>query len=537
MEELFDAIRMSFWSAITSPVFLWVLFGILLIATVIFLAEKKKASFKYNDGYEVGLDKDNKEHLQEIEEIKKMMGKGTNKPIEVDAVKALFIARHFEQYNLLASEKGTVVFERLLKVGDTIEATLGNEGKKEEIENQKANFQNIEVLENGDIRLMREGGYTIFKNGLIVGSKIFEEKEEKKKVPAKEERKQNKKNEIMKVANALEEDPFVVAIAKDEYKNSEHVLVAPSPVENKKEEQKNTANILIENPEVINGPENVLKTNELLLEEPKQNNTLNIVHEKTMSNEKTEESWVKQVVDRTKGEQKFSSEEPIIDANNLAAFVKGKEQKEKNQPKKEIKNFEPLYLYENNEDFFRIAFLSEPEEPSFEKKIIRFLSFMIGGDTVLLSEGDKRLYVHIDTVILSFTRTMFKECRETFLKGIYDENGVLNNRAFSIFMQPFSKKIELFFGKTFLMWWKQQQLDFRSCVFPRVIKHQNKVYKGEFVVFNFKELEFAHILSKLNLADMEISGATIIGSSASEFEAISGKKVKVKTMQEILDVL
>lgn len=80
------------------------------------------------------------------------------------------------------------------------------------------------------------------------------------------------------------------------------------------------------------------------------------------------------------------------------------------------------------------------------------------------------------------------------------------------------------------MWWQPQQLDFRSCFFPRAIKQQSKVFKGEFIVLNFSDTMFANIIQGLNVSNFE--NATAIGNSAAEFEAINGTKLKIKTMQE-----
>lgn len=529
MEVFFNVVWESFLATITSPILVCVVLGILVIVAILFYIDKRKSSVNNFESFDLGLNKSNEEHLGELEEIKKLMSSGSNKPIEVNAVNALYIARHFDQYNLLSSEKGTVVFERLLQVSDTIEATLQEE-QLEVGKNKQPSIQNIEVLSNGDVRLMRDEGYTLFRDGLIVGSKVFEDGEEQKKKQASSTKsappsKQIKQDEVMKVSNALREDIIVFPSKRDEQKNNP----SSAPVIN---ELENNLHETLE--------ENKVKNIESLLEEDIERRAIGEQSEISLDAEESDEqkniqsSWVGQVINRAKGNEKFNCDNPIIDTNNLAAIVSGKPIKNK-QPKKEIQNFEPLYLYENKEDFFRIAFLSEPEETSFEKKIIKFLSFVIQHETVFLSEGDKRLYVHIDSMILSFARTMIKESRASFLKAIYDESGSFSNRAFANFMHQFSKKIELYCEKSFIMWWKPQQLDYRSCIFPRVIKQQAKVSKGEFVVLNFKDTEFLNIIFSLEVST--INDATVLGSSVAEFEAISGKKLKIRSLQEMTDVL
>lgn len=514
----------SLLATITSPIFLCVIIFALIVIGVLFYFDKKKKMMDSTNSFDFGLSKSNDEHLKELEEIKKLMSIGSNKPIEVDAINALYIARHFDQYNLLASEKGTVVFERLLQVGDTIEATIENKSPliKEEI--KQNNIQSMEVLPNGDVRLMREGGYTVFRDGLIVGSKIFEENNEQKKKqtqPLNEQHtatKESKKKEVMKVANAFREDIIVVPTQNS---SLGEISSIPTPLSTDTIQKDETFSNEINEVRTINSDETILvQPDEVCTDE----------HVKQEENS----SWVDQVVNRAKGEDKFNSDEEIINADGLAALVSGKTIKQK-PTKKEIKDFSPLYLFENNEDFFRIAFLSEPEEKSFDKKIIKFLSFVIQHEIVFLTEGDNKIYVHVDSLILAFARTITKESRNVFLKGLYDESGSLSNKSLSAFMHLFSKKIELIYEKTFVMWWKPQQLDYRSCIFPRAIKYQSKIFKGEFVVLNFKESVFSKIISNLDV--LEIGNAIIIGSSSAELEALNGKKQKIRNLQEMTDVL
>ncbi|NBK99822.1 MAG: hypothetical protein EOM50_17790, partial [Erysipelotrichia bacterium] len=226
MEEFFNVLGESLWATIASPIFLSALLGLIILGGVLVYLDKRKSKQEHSNVFDLGLNKSNEEHLKELEDIKKLMGSGSNKPIEVDATNALYIARHFDQYNLLASEKGTVVFERLLQVGDTIEATLDEPQQVITKENKETNIQSLEVLPNGDIRLMRAGGYTVFKDGLIVGSKVFDESEDQKKKQAQPNKdkpnpKQTKKSEAMQVANALREDIIVTPKRKEEQSNIE----------------------------------------------------------------------------------------------------------------------------------------------------------------------------------------------------------------------------------------------------------------------------------------------------------------------------
>ena len=74
----------------------------------------------------LGVTKETKEHLRELEEIKKQMEESSG-PIKLDAVTTLYIARHWDEYNLLGSEDGKIIFEKLKEVQDTIDGKVVNE--------------------------------------------------------------------------------------------------------------------------------------------------------------------------------------------------------------------------------------------------------------------------------------------------------------------------------------------------------------------------------------------------------------------------
>jgi len=108
--------------------------------------------------------KSNSEHFAELESIKQKMSTSSSEPIKIDAVKALYIAQHWDEYNLIGSEDGKVVFQKLKDFSDVVESHEPHDALAQNVltQNQDDEKKEIIMLPNGTMRLMQKLGYIDF---------------------------------------------------------------------------------------------------------------------------------------------------------------------------------------------------------------------------------------------------------------------------------------------------------------------------------------------------------------------------------------
>lgn len=127
---------------------------------------------------------------------------------------ALYIARNWDDYNLYASEKGTIVFEKMKNLEDAINVPSSENNKLQNQNKTNPSKPKLENLADGTTRLINNLGWTQFdESGLIIATKVFadeakKEEEEASKNKKNSSNKQNKKEEAVK-ANAILENENV----------------------------------------------------------------------------------------------------------------------------------------------------------------------------------------------------------------------------------------------------------------------------------------------------------------------------------------
>lgn len=189
MEEikiLFDSVL---YAVYISPV----IFFLSFVAYIVFMKYKKqssKISIESNNSTESDVDifglnllKDEKKFKEELEEIRRSINSG-DQQIKVEFTKAMYILKHFDDYNFFSSEDNKIIFEKLKTIIDNetqIENVMVDSNMSEKISISEKPFnQTTEILEDGSIKVYNPNGYTIIKDRLIVKTYNYEVEEKKK---------------------------------------------------------------------------------------------------------------------------------------------------------------------------------------------------------------------------------------------------------------------------------------------------------------------------------------------------------------------
>ena len=243
--------------------------------------------------------------------------------------------------------------------------------------------------------------------------------------------------------------------------------------------------------------------------------------------------WLKEVIsDAVPKEDIFVDDTPLLDPKAMADLVAGKKPSapKPSTPKLE---YHMLYSFDGFKSFFASNFLSEPNK-TYQEKLADFISFLSKHPFVYFVNGNQTMIVHVDSFVLALARTVMEENRDAFLNAIYDNDSILTLQSLCGALDMFSSKINLAWDSTFFQAWAPSQLSYRSYVFPRAIKTQGKITKGEFILLNFKDA-LKVLLGKINFD--KFGESEVIATSTAKMEKISGKRLKLKTKEEILNVL
>ena len=446
-------------------IFLGFVFVLILVLIYSYFSKREKKN------YDFGISRNELEQVKELKQIKDAMNFGKQEKIKVDAVQAIYIAQHFDNYNLVGSDDGRVLFEKMKRLATIVDADdLKNELNIKITQEEREDELQFLAKEDGTIRIASSLGWTDYnKLGQIIGTKVLNAS------PAVPVKKQSAKND--------------------------------SPAESKESKLE-----VLKKLESLDSEELTVNDSELL----------DTVPESNVNESKTQEI---RETNKYKKEEQSLNENPIIDATKLANFVNGKEKKTTKIA------YEPLYVFNNVQSFLNSNFLSE--EGNFIDKISKFINFLSKHENIFYVSSEKKLYIHIDSLILTFARTIQEEYRKEFLLSLYTDDSV-DFKKISSFLDKFSNKLEVYCDNTFITAWKPAQLDYRSVIFPRAIKKNNKIIKGEFAIFSFKLFDENVVL---NLDEGVLGDYSVIGVSIDEYNAVEGKQLKIKSMMEIINVL
>ena len=207
-ESLNDNLNLETLGAITlasSVLYLLYFFGLKLKTK---LHDKKQNSYEHQTGLSIP----EKQHLEELKAIKTKMASGSNEPIRIDAVKALYIAQNWDEYNLVASEDSKIMFEKMKSFEDVVDVstTPSRNSLPSSLEPRAA--LRTEYLGGTEFKIYSDVGYTHFKDGLMIESKLFEDEDKNLKGKNKKGMTlEDKEAQVQKAQKALEEDePEVV---------------------------------------------------------------------------------------------------------------------------------------------------------------------------------------------------------------------------------------------------------------------------------------------------------------------------------------
>lgn len=499
------------WESLSESFFT---FGIPILIIILFYGAYEIYAYKKNtpedDNKNILTSKTNEQRLVELDNIKRQIENGEEVQ-EIDAVTALYIARNWDDYNLYASEKGTIVFEKMKNLEDAINVPSSENNKLQNQNKTNPSKPKLEYLPDGTTRLINNLGWTQFdESGLIIATKVFadeakKEEEEASKNKKNSSNKQNKKEEAAK-ANAILENENVSE--KNEVSRHEETFKKEPAVNFKKleDEMKSLNNFSTNNFEE--------EAEEIKVLEPK----IKITETKTETISKIEDG---QIV-------KKEIQVETINPKNLANAISGKEPKQKKQT---IPEYYIMSDFENLNVFVRSIFLQEEKLMSVGVK--NFLAFLSLHENVFWGEKDSRMFIHIDSLVLSVARTIRKEEQHSFLSALYNREGFFNNDMLTVFLTALANKFTLVFNGSFILFSSNTHGKI-TFMFSRGIKSSNKQYLGEFIIFHFKD----GLESLITAIDKTSNNnAIVVATKNSEFNSFSGKRLKLRNIEEMKQCL
>lgn len=570
--EFFTILISAIKESLASNLYLETLGAITLVSSVLYLLYffglklKTKLINKKQNSYEhqTGLSIPEKQHLEELKAIKSKMASGSNEPIRIDAVKALYIAQNWDEYNLVASEDSKIMFEKMKSFEDVVDVSVSPTRNSLPSSLEPRAALRTEYLGGTEFKIYSDVGYTHYKDGLMVESKLFadinkNQKGKNKKFTTLEE----KEEQVQKAQKALEEDEPEVAQSKPKFTPAKTTEPKPEqpisqPEASPKSEQKDLDAFLASLQKNKKIEPEIQKTAEPKVEQPdaasptlgEPSPNVHSVEPVVAKNSEAplpatpplpstsqtpvdKSGWLKEVIsDAVPKEDIFVDDTPLLDPKAMADLVAGKKPSapKPSAPKLE---YHMLYSFDGFKSFFGSNFLSEPNK-TYQEKLADFISFLSKHPFVYFVNGNQTMIVHVDSFVLALARTVMEENRDAFLNAIYDNDSILTLQSLCGALDMFSSKINLAWDSTFFQAWAPSQLSYRSYVFPRAIKTQGKITKGEFILLNFKDA-LKVLLGKINFD--EFGELEVIATSTAEMEKISGKRLKLKTKEEILNVL
>lgn len=571
--EFFTILISAIKESLASNLYLETLGAITLVSSVLYLLYffglklKTKLINKKQNSYEhqTGLSIPEKQHLEELKAIKSKMASGSNEPIRIDAVKALYIAQNWDEYNLVASEDSKIMFEKMKSFEDVVDVNVSPTRNSLPSSLEPRAALRTEYLGGTEFKIYSDVGYTHYKDGLMVESKLFadinkNQKGKNQKFTTLEE----KEEQVQKAQKALEEDEPEVAQPKPKFAPAKTTEPKPEqpisqPEASPKSEQKDLDAFLASlqknkkiepeiqkqtepkehqpiaaTPQKQSEPASAIECPEPVVVQKSETPLPATPPLPSASQTPVDKSgWLKEVIsDAVPKEDIFVDDTPLLDPKAMADLVAGKKPSapKPSTPKLE---YHMLYSFDGFKSFFGSNFLSEPNK-TYQEKLADFISFLSKHPFVYFVNGNQTMIVHVDSFVLALARTVMEENRDAFLNAIYDNDSILTLQSLCGALDMFSSKINLAWDSTFFQAWAPSQLSYRSYVFPRAIKTQGKITKGEFILLNFKDA-LKVLLGKINFD--EFGELEVIATSTAEMEKISGKRLKLKTKEEILNVL
>ena len=241
-------------------------------------------------------------------------------------------------------------------------------------------------------------------------------------------------------------------------------------------------------------------------------------------------AWLQDALTDADQQDIFVDDTPLLDPKAIADLVAGKTPSSPKTPTPKLE-YDMLYSFENVKSFFGSSFLSEPDK-SYKQKLINFLAFLSKHPFVFFVNGHQTMLVHVDSFVMALARTVMEENRKVFLDTFYPD-GSFSNDALCKALEQFQKRLMLMYDHHF-MFFSNLQSGQKAYMFTRALKTSGKIVKGEFVIFQFKDA--TRVLVE-DVANLGFENSEVIATKASELDSIGGKRLKLKTKEEILNVL
>ncbi len=204
----------------------------------------------------------------------------------------------------------------------------------------------------------------------------------------------------------------------------------------------------------------------------------------------------------------------VLSPTLLAQEISGA--KKRTQPVSKISDYDLQYVFDGYQNFCRNIFLSECDS-NFAQRLQKYIHFVAQHQFVFYDKDETKMYVFVDTFMLSLARMIKAENRESFLSTFYND-GIFNLDSLSAFVEKLSARISLVCDsdEPYLMAWKNQGKS--SFVLSRGLKAK-KTFCGQFVIFNFRK-ESAYYLGDLkkneeNICEVISLKASVRGSNSS----------------------
>jgi hypothetical protein len=380
LELFFENLKYLFFLL---PIFMFISFFVLkyffkIDAVKFFKSELKKQKENKQNNIEIEIVDDEKKEKKnfvvkddiesediknELKQIKEQL-ETDDGPIMVDFTKAIYILKHWKNYNMFSNEDGKVIFQKLQEqinsqtgVSEELSREM-SELEQQPLNNDVPNFEKkIEQLEDGKYKISTSCGYTIVKEGVVIESVEFNKLE-----AAKENLKI--KHEASSEVNELKTkvDEYEQAFLDNEKKIKDEKKAKRKKIkEEEKKEEEEFLNKFTEKKENSQETkeENAISQIDSLLkiyEDKAANSTVNPQETK---NEKTHKRKQSKAVESEKTEKNDAKKEENTTIKN-DANEDNEQNKDKNDANKEI-----LSTIEEPNDSKVEA---EYEETSFEPK-------------------------------------------------------------------------------------------------------------------------------------------------------------------------
>jgi len=172
-------------------------------------------------------------------------------------------------------------------------------------------------------------------------------------------------------------------------------------------------------------------------------------------------------------------EKKIIDAKSLAKSLARKEsQKKTNQDGK--------YFFGDIGSFFTSEFCQK--DNNYEKEVERFFKDIFQLQGVYFSQEDGKVYIGINSFLITLSKTITNDSRENFLYTIFDkQSGLLKINTVNILLERLYQKIKVVLKSEIFVFFKNQ--DNKSFLLSKGVKdiENDKKFSQDFIVFKIPQ--------------------------------------------------